>query len=127
MGETIQMMKKQNNWFVYLLYNPITKRTYIGSTTNPWRRLRQHNGQIRGGARSTRGGNWNMVGFLEGFQNRSEACRWEKIIKSRCRGLKKRWNAFYDLWLGIQPPGKQYPLPSGIQSLYWNEEELNGR
>lgn len=111
MGETIQMMKKQNNWFVYLLYNPITKRTYIGSTTNPWRRLRQHNGEIRGGARSTRGGKWKLVCFLEGFKGRSEACRWEKILKSRCRGVHNRKAAFWDLWLGIQPPGKKYPLP----------------
>lgn len=115
--------KTQPKWSIYLLASGT--RTYIGATTDVPRRIRQHDGEIRGGARSTRGKKWILVCYLEGFQNRSEAYRWEKIIKSRCRGIRKRREAFWDLWLGIQPPGKQYPLPK--QSLaygggYWKDE-----
>ena len=41
-------------WTVYLL--AAAKRTYVGITTDLRRRLDQHNGERRGGARSTRAG-----------------------------------------------------------------------
>nr|BDC16802.1 GIY-YIG nuclease [Sicyoidochytrium minutum DNA virus] len=40
-------------YYVYLLENPFARRTYIGSTTDIERRLRQHNSEISGGARYT--------------------------------------------------------------------------
>lgn len=42
--------------YCYVLYNTKQlQRTYVGYTTNPNRRLRQHNGLISGGARATSG------------------------------------------------------------------------
>lgn len=78
-------------WCVYLLRSG--NRTYIGSTTDPRRRLRQHNGEIVGGARATRGKTWQLMCWLEGFPNRSVACRWEKILKMRARGYPDRLSA----------------------------------
>ncbi len=43
-------------------------RTYIGFTTNPHRRLRQHNGEIKGGAyRTGKGRPWEQVCVVYGF------------------------------------------------------------
>jgi len=53
--------------FVYLLYIPGTNRTYIGATNDPAHRLRQHNGEIAGGAKATRGRQWTQAFTLSGF------------------------------------------------------------
>lgn len=102
------------NWSVYLLSNGT--RTYIGSTTDVKRRLRQHNGEIVGGARSTRGHKWNLVMYLSGFPNRSSACRWERILKCRARGKDKRQQAFYSVFVGLCPEGRglKYVVPLGL-------------
>lgn len=103
------------NWAVYLLTNGT--RTYVGSTTDVHRRLRQHNGEIRGGARSTRGGKWRLAASLTGFSNRSEACRWERILKCRARGLGKRMEAFLLVQEGkcpIRGNLPQYPVPQKL-------------
>lgn len=51
-------------YIVYLLSNP-AGHTYIGSTNNPERRLRQHNGEICGGAKATKGkGPWSYEAWL---------------------------------------------------------------
>ena len=62
---------------VYLLRNA-TGRTYIGFTNNPWRRLRQHNGEVKGGARKTRLGRpWEMLFFVHGFSTKTRALQFE--------------------------------------------------
>jgi len=49
------------------LLTPIktSARSYVGFTVNPARRLRQHNGEIKGGAAKTkRGGPWRMLAVV---------------------------------------------------------------
>lgn len=105
-------------WSVYLLSDK--KRTYIGCTTDPARRLRQHNREIKGGSRSTRSGapNWNMVLHVEGFANRVEAMRWEAIAKRRARGIKDRMQALILISIGKCPMPKSssvhYPVPQNL-------------
>ena len=55
------------NWFCYLLYIPGTNRTYIGATNDPAHRLRQHNGELKGGAKATKGKKWTQAFYLSGF------------------------------------------------------------
>lgn len=52
--------------------------TYNGSTNNIIKRLRQHNGEIIGGARATKGKKWEIYMILTGFQTKTEAlcCEW---------------------------------------------------
>lgn len=49
--------------YCYILWHPETGSTYNGYTNNLLRRLRQHNGEISGGARSTsrREGGWEYL------------------------------------------------------------------
>ncbi len=45
-------------WYCYILRNKLEQfkhNTYNGSTNHPMRRLRQHNEEIKGGARATHG------------------------------------------------------------------------
>lgn len=39
--------------YCYILYDELSNKTYVGYTTNPERRIRQHNGLIKGGAKYT--------------------------------------------------------------------------
>lgn len=61
--------------------NPsFSNHTYNGSTNNLIRRLRQHNGEIVGGAKSTKNkGPWVYLVIWDGFANKKEAlsCEWK--------------------------------------------------
>ena len=53
-------------------------KTYIGITNNLEQRLRKHNGEITGGAKSTRCcKNWSYHTVLSGFSDKSNAGRFE--------------------------------------------------
>jgi len=67
----------QQNVVVYLLCNE-KGRTYIGCTVNHTRRLRQHNGDLVGGAAQTsRGRPWHHVLWVEGFVTRQQGLQFE--------------------------------------------------
>ena len=70
-------------WYCYILRNNQPQYghlTYNGSTNNPYRRLRQHNEEISGGAVYThgRGGGWEIYALLTGFPDHKNAlsCEW---------------------------------------------------
>jgi putative endonuclease len=64
-------------YFVYMLES-LSKRHYIGITTDPQRRLVEHNA---GSTTSTRGFcPWKMI-YTEEFNSRSEACKREWHLK----------------------------------------------
>ena len=53
-------------------------RSYVGFTTHPKRRIRQHNGEIKGGARVTRSYRpWVMALVVEGFPSKNAALSFE--------------------------------------------------
>lgn len=80
------MIKCQH--YVYLLKSTSTRRTYIGYTIDPQRRLRQHNGEIVGGAKYTRYGRpWIMVLYITGFPCHRTALQYEW----RCHHPPKRF------------------------------------
>lgn len=64
--------------YVYLLKSTTTNKTYIGYTSNINKRLRQHNGEISGGAKSTLYGRpWIFVCYITGFPDKSTALKFE--------------------------------------------------
>ena len=69
-------------WFVYVLASSKLTRTYVGCTVDINRRLRQHNGELKGGARRTRAGRpWRVVKIYGPFGGRGEAQRIERAVK----------------------------------------------
>lgn len=82
------------DWFVYVLESSILVRTYVGVATDPERRLRQHNGELVGGARSTRAGRpWGIAARYGPFLDQGEAQEIEAEVK-RLRGKKRlEWSA----------------------------------
>ena len=79
----------EKDYIVYLLTNTCNNRTYLGVTNNSTRRLRQHNGEIKGGAKCTsRRGPWTPYCIITGFQDNIEALQTEWRIK-RVEGRKR--------------------------------------
>jgi predicted GIY-YIG superfamily endonuclease len=90
------------SWHCYLLAAEGSTRTYIGATVDPVRRLRQHNRQIGGGAKATRGHVWHRVALVSGFPDERAALQFEWAWKWRSRqqgakGLKGRLAALWVL------------------------------
>ena len=88
-----------SNYIIYLLYNTSNTSTYIGITVNKERRLRQHNGELVGGAKYTklqkRNGVWNFYGWLKLIDNDeilivNRAMSLEKKIKIRSKKSKSK-------------------------------------
>ena len=77
--------------FVYLLHS--TKNaTYVGATINLEKRLRQHNKEIKGGARATsirveQGEIWQRACYVEGFPDWQAALQFEWRWKQLSRKL----------------------------------------
>ena len=74
---------EKENWSLYLLVNEKTPNTYLGVSTDPMRRLRQHNGEISGGAKATRsfGENWRIVLIVPSL-TKSKALSIERTCKN---------------------------------------------
>lgn len=71
-----------NEIICYILKSKISNRTYIGSTMNIKRRLRQHNGLIKGGAKATHHMRpYEIICILTGFKDFNTALKCEWLIK----------------------------------------------
>jgi predicted GIY-YIG superfamily endonuclease len=79
--------------YVYMVTDAKGNRTYVGYTVNPERRIRQHCGELAGGARSTRGfaGGCRFAVLAGPFASKRIALSVEKCWKlKRGRGLLAR-------------------------------------
>lgn len=65
-------------------------RTYVGVAVNLHRRLRQHNGELVGGARATRGRSWRVQFVVSGLA-RTHALQLEWRLHRRRPRHEPRW------------------------------------
>ena len=104
-------------YFVYWIQSG--PRAYIGATVDPAKRLRQHNGEIVGGAARTRNrGPWRFQCVVSGFRTWKEALQFEwaaKYHSRRARGIEARRQALEALplrerWTSNSPLASEVPL-----------------
>tara|TARA_B100000073_G_scaffold348437_2_gene367275 strand:- start:2960 stop:3268 length:309 start_codon:yes stop_codon:yes gene_type:complete len=89
-------MNENKIWYCYLLVGFGEKHTYIGSTININRRLRQHNGELCGGAKKTCAHRpWKLLAYVE-VGEKIPALQLEWHMK-RARGIKNRLKKFVEL------------------------------
>ncbi len=70
------MNTQDNSEFLYIIHSDF-ERTYCGVTNNIIRRINQHNGIIKGGAKSTKGREWEYFCIISGFESRQELLQFE--------------------------------------------------
>jgi predicted GIY-YIG superfamily endonuclease len=77
------------NWSCYLLKSENSTCTYVGSTNNLKRRIRQHNGEIKGGAKYTsKNRPWSIILFIQGFKTKNHCLSFEWHWKYQSRKQK---------------------------------------
>lgn len=100
--------------YSYLLSNG--KRTYVGATVNLEKRLRQHNGELAGGAKYTKGGKWWRLCHVAGFGSWNQCLKFEwrwkwfsrkvkgNVVSKRMIGLRKviEWFGWYHLEIVLE-------------------------
>jgi structure-specific endonuclease subunit SLX1 len=119
-------MSTPKAWFVYLLVAD-DGATYVGATVDLEHRLRQHNGQIGGGAKAThvrvaRGQTWRRHCYVSGFPENHAALLLEWRWKSLCgvvqrqtqslEPLERRLEALQRLLALDRPTSKATPYSS---------------
>lgn len=103
----------------YVYWIQSASRAYIGATVDLRKRLRQHNGELVGGAARTRNrGPWKYQMVVSGFRTWREALQYEWAAKyhtKACRGIKSRRDAIEALnartqWTSNAPLASDVPL-----------------
>ncbi len=111
-------------WVCYLIRSASADRTYVGITKGLHRRLRQHDGALKGGAKATRGkGPWELVCCVADFPDGRAARQFEWRMHhpaKRGRGLRGRLRNLeqtltMERWTKNAPPADDMRL-----RLLWN-------
>ena len=85
--------EEESAWRVYFLRDSSGRRTYVGASPDPVRRLRQHNGELSGGGAPAAGRPWRILLVVRGFSSKSDALAfewaWQKPHTSR--HIARQW------------------------------------
>ena len=118
-------------YLVYVLKSD--NYSYVGMTNDFFRRFRQHNKEIKGGAKCTsRKDNWYPICIIDGFLTMNEAmqCEWslKHYMKKKFKGLSGRilrLSALVDrgIWTSKSPKIKDQDLTIYIDDEYTNNLE----
>lgn len=101
-SETLPLLNPDKNWFVYMLIHEKSTIPYIGKTNDLQRRLRQHNGEISGGAKRTHKAlcnineiekKWNRVLHIKGFIDERAALHFENRFQRERRKVSSRFSS----------------------------------
>lgn len=112
----------------YLLRSLSSPRsTYIGFTTDPLKRLRQHNGELCAGARRTHARRpWEMVAVVVGFPTHVSALQFEWAWQHP-RASRVARDATRGLWSGVGAGAKLRILFALLDLPPWREAALHLR
>lgn len=126
-------------FYCYLLYTD-GGHTYVGATTDPDRRLQQHNGERSGGARATgirvhQGYEWKRACYLAGIPEWRSALqiewRWKQLGRTQCKSVRnpidRRLTSLRYLLDLDKPTSQAVPYqcyPEGPPQIVWDSEEL---
>jgi hypothetical protein len=109
----------EKEWYVYVIQSqqirygkrgkPLPGFFYVGCTTDLIRRIRQHNGIIKGGGIYTSQHRpWLMVAIHGPYYGQSEALKAERALKKGKRGISRtQWSPEDSIWcrgLGVGDP-----------------------
>lgn len=108
-----------SDWKFYIIEN--AGCTYAGVSPDPVRRLRQHNGEIKGGAKYTtgKGFGWEHICLVSGFKDKIQAMQFEWAVKHvaprNAGGLQMRIKKLYTVlnserWTSKSPLASEVPL-----------------
>ena len=110
------------------------QRTYVGITNNFHRRLRQHNGELVGGARATRVARpWHPYISVEGFPDQKSSLQfewmWKHMAPKKSHGKKARITKLRDLlqkeqWTAKSPLANTIPLTVTIYDYQQQQHEI---
>tara|TARA_Y100000817_G_C16588076_1_gene425026 strand:+ start:142 stop:570 length:429 start_codon:yes stop_codon:yes gene_type:complete len=120
----------ENPWVFYIIENK--GKTYAGVSPDPKRRLRQHNGEIVGGAKYTtaHAPGWKHICLVHGFQNKIQAMQFEWAVKHapprNVGGLSKRLQKLHSVccktqWTSKSPISSSVPLTIEIKEIDINK------
>jgi structure-specific endonuclease subunit SLX1 len=125
-------------FYCYLLATRSGRVTYVGATTDPDRRLEQHNGKRSGGARATsiqvaRGEEWKRICVITGIPEWRSALqiewRWKQLsrkLNTPRLALHRRLRALHTLLAMEKPTQTAIPYeayPDGPPCIQWDSEE----
>ena len=108
-----------DEWVCYIIKNK--NCTYVGVSNDAEKRLRAHNGEIKGGAKYTtsKGPGWKHICIISGFKTKIESMQFEWALKHiRPRNAGGIINRIYKLeilcnkerWTKKSPLAKNTPL-----------------
>lgn len=83
-----------SSWYLYMVQT-VTGVLYTGISTDPKRRLRQHNGEIKGGAKALRGKGPLTLVYTQNLSDKSCAAKAEYQLKQLPRAAKLALIATY--------------------------------
>jgi len=76
-------------WFLYMI-RTAAGQLYTGISTDPARRLRQHKGELRGGAKALRGKGPLTLVYQQAMADRAEASKAEYQLKQLSKAAKEQ-------------------------------------
>ena len=110
------------SYLCYMVESPSAGRTYVGITNNLPRRLRQHRGELVGGAKATaRAADWRVGLTVAGFQTHRQALQFEWAFKHARRATGGRVGALHRVasaqhWTRAAPAAADVPLVVSVRA-----------
>jgi predicted GIY-YIG superfamily endonuclease len=117
----------EEKYLCYILSSNDSSKTYVGITNNMDRRLRQHNGELVGGAKYTNIGRpWRISAIITGFENHQQVLQFEWALKYMTKTIKRykiSENKYRKYFTPTQVRGKA--LVKLINKEKWTSNSIN--